>query len=685
MKKVCLAACPQVPLHVAALGVVGLLLAVPCPGHQSNGLSVESGKYRVSLTRLEETASGGKRIHFEVTRKSGETSPFVLENLTQSVQNLHLFGDKLAVFGSVDSSISGGVTIVDLEGLQVLDFLLCYHPEPSSTGRYIVYRKFYPRFAPSEVRSDLVLVYDLARSPQENRLGSDPIPGEFRPDRPEHFGSSEKVGFPIYPLSNSQEQSYRIWVETAEERHHVMGRFLWDWRDEWVLFIDTEGETKESSWVVVVDISEGLENPKVAKLTLDDASFQGITPRTGSSVLAGPDQREGEPKESHSSPTLVSSFQAAEEIQYVRSSGDGVIYHDVDMDGRVLEIDYAASSAHVIGELDLEATSSRMLHLGWLTANGKMLLVFVEPIKEHGVWGRFHLFDPASGTLRKSSLVADVTGEFAITILDRELAYIQYFSRRQGEAERFVLDMARNRVVSDFDFDLRYESLFAVSNDDPALGYLVESQQFPLRTIDLVAHRIVEARIPEDLRTAHDRHAVFVVALEPPHLLATYKGVNRETQELRLLETASLDLVARSGPLPSFSGKYLIETDEQGVEILCVENRVEQGRFVEVGRVRRFRVPAEGTLMEELQGLTYDPESEVVLRTREGTYDTFPRYSFDYVSLLEAGRTVMVQFPNGLPDGMSLREAYEILEGDMAKPGSLPARKLRIEPLQEKP
>ena len=274
-------------LFVAVVsGSLASLVVPPLWGQQASRIEIQSANYRVALKRAEAVESGSKKFHFEILRTTtNKPSSFVLSNLTTQVRKLDIYQDRLVVYGSVESKASC-LTVVDLQRGEELDFLLGYHPQRSSTGRYVIYRKFYPRFSPPEVQSDLILIYDLARNPNENRKGGGSSPVGLRVGSPEHLLASERVGYPIYPLANVRERSYRVWVEKAAQRHLVVGGFLWGQQDERVLFVDRQ-EGKDS--VVVVDLTGGLERPKVAKLPLEEASFQSVAP-PGSSAFAEEDE-----------------------------------------------------------------------------------------------------------------------------------------------------------------------------------------------------------------------------------------------------------------------------------------------------------------------------------------------------------------------------------------------------------
>lgn len=273
-------------LRVALL-VAGLV--VPCAsvirGSASETLA-EDARYRV---RLVSEAPAGAQYHtrtFGIYRKDvGREALVTTTNLIAKVEAVRIVGDRLLVFGSDQFAI--GVAVVHLQRGQELDFIYCYWPELSSTGRYLIYTKFYPRGGMAEERSDLVLVYDLERSPEENRV-DERIRAILRAGRnrahdPEYLAVVEDAGVPVYPPENAAKQSYFVWERIPELRHLVLGgrgsaaRFLWRNQDTEVVFVDRHAE---ENWVVAVDLAGGAHQARSRVAKIDVASIVAFPPGT---------------------------------------------------------------------------------------------------------------------------------------------------------------------------------------------------------------------------------------------------------------------------------------------------------------------------------------------------------------------------------------------------------------------
>jgi len=236
-------------------------------------IEIENDLYKISISekKIISSTTDQFKFVFSIYDKTTKRSYFIeMKNLTTDIQKFNIYKDKIIVFGYVGSNISDSVTIIDLKSNKELDFILCYKPQLSETSRYLGFKKFYPRFSPNEVQSDLVLIYDLEKSPSDNRVDE-----KFKKIRreeiniasPEYTVLSENVGHPIYPSENVESQTYFVWIDSLEERHLITSSFLWLGQDDNILFID---QYKSKKWIVLIDISNGLGNITTIRKTYDD-------------------------------------------------------------------------------------------------------------------------------------------------------------------------------------------------------------------------------------------------------------------------------------------------------------------------------------------------------------------------------------------------------------------------------
>jgi len=176
----------------------------------------------------------------------------------QSVDELILApGNKLCVKGEL---ARGGLilSIVDLNDLSVLDTLWATRElAVSSSSKFLVYLSYSSAFTPSDF-SPVVLLYDLAKTAKENRLGEDV--------------TVENGGRPIFPPENVQVESYSPLL--AEGRIGYTSPFLWSIDDTKIVFFYLFDETRDeprrkTNFLAVVDISDGVENSRVKRKRID--------------------------------------------------------------------------------------------------------------------------------------------------------------------------------------------------------------------------------------------------------------------------------------------------------------------------------------------------------------------------------------------------------------------------------
>lgn len=252
-----------------------IIPAVLCFGVAAEVFEVENLAFKVKLMGVKNHETGSTHYRLNVYDKTTQQESISdIVNVTTDVERIQIVRNQLVVFGYVDN-LASGVTIIDLKKKQQKDFILGYHPQLSTTEKYLIYKKFYPRFSPEEIHSDLLLVYVLDQTPEENRVDDRKGTGEGGKGTDGHGYRlvSEEVGYPIYPEENVAKQRYFVWVPDPEERHLVTSSYLWLDEDNKVVFVDkTGGEV----WLVAVDLSHGLDQAQSKKKLIDIASLIDI-------------------------------------------------------------------------------------------------------------------------------------------------------------------------------------------------------------------------------------------------------------------------------------------------------------------------------------------------------------------------------------------------------------------------
>lgn len=161
------------------------------------------------------------------TRATGkETKVDLPEEMVQVNEIRGVVNSKLAVSGMVNGSGSE-VAIVDLAQAKITDKFLCYNPSIAPDGRFIAFVKFYPAHF-SEGTEDHYMVYDISKSPRENR------PSSVSAD------DWKVVGDCIYPLGTGNEDFDNLRRPMGGE-HESRSTFFWDSKDKFVFADQVEG------------------------------------------------------------------------------------------------------------------------------------------------------------------------------------------------------------------------------------------------------------------------------------------------------------------------------------------------------------------------------------------------------------------------------------------------------------
>lgn len=228
--------------------VMCLMLSFRSLTFSANLQTLDTQKYRVSLLKIDRFGSESGEFKFIFTVKDklrNSEKSIEMHNLTTEITSLVIVDYKLIIFGAIRNT-ADVVTLFDLNTEKQIDSIVCYNVKLSDTKRYLIYEKFYPRFAEEPATSSVIMIYDLQASPDKNKI--DP----------------EYIGIPIFPEENAFKKSAKVWIEQPEKRHAVIppGKYLWFNNDNNVALIDRfDGGT----WVVSVDLSNGKDKVKIKK------------------------------------------------------------------------------------------------------------------------------------------------------------------------------------------------------------------------------------------------------------------------------------------------------------------------------------------------------------------------------------------------------------------------------------
>jgi len=251
---------------------------------RSKSNMTEDDRYQVALSGpgepwFDPDTGGRVRFTFSVTDKvNNRQYPVNLDNMTAKISRIAIYQGKLVIIGEESTLHALISTVIDLGSREEIDEFIGFGSTLSESGRFITYLKFFPpQTSEPEAMSDLVLVYDLADSSDSNRMRGDEA---YKNDR---SGRLIEVGHPVYPEINAGKKHYRVWVREENSRHTVIpSGFFWFDQDRKFAFGDRIGD---ETYVVVVDLSDGLNHPVIHKMGIDLLSLLKPEERKNEAVV----------------------------------------------------------------------------------------------------------------------------------------------------------------------------------------------------------------------------------------------------------------------------------------------------------------------------------------------------------------------------------------------------------------
>lgn len=157
------------PVAVIILAIVAIMTNVRCAVAGEPWL-LDDQHFRVGISGVSELRPGWHRIVLTLhDKRSGADRRLLVDSLMTQANSVSVARDKLIIFGEI-TGIANAAAIMNLESGTQQDFLICYEPQLSSTGRYLAYKQFYPPHGSEEENSDVVVLYDLTEGAAANRL-----------------------------------------------------------------------------------------------------------------------------------------------------------------------------------------------------------------------------------------------------------------------------------------------------------------------------------------------------------------------------------------------------------------------------------------------------------------------------------------------------------------------------------
>jgi hypothetical protein len=225
------------------------------------------------VPQMEEWKQGFTASVTEV--KQGKTFELSADVPLTSIEDYFVSDTRMVAIG--EAGRAAAVVIFDLKTREKIDWFYCYQPQRISKNR-IVYVEWYPGHGAGNPK-DVILLYDLTKSPYSNRLDSAvpmPIPASDK-------ASPVTVGLPIFPESNVLQKSYRNGSDDADSAEYSVAHTFLQVNPKRIVFVGAKGKdySSMSDYLVIVDFLDGIGSLAIQKLEIpkDQLKSPGDNPR----------------------------------------------------------------------------------------------------------------------------------------------------------------------------------------------------------------------------------------------------------------------------------------------------------------------------------------------------------------------------------------------------------------------
>jgi len=242
-----------------------LAAASVLPGTQPPQVAYGDAEWTVEKISLAPISEGIRLLTASVIHAAdGQRSELSEKVSLQEVREAFVWRDRLVLLGMAERA--GVVEIFDLSRRVKLDRFACGGSRRIGEN-WIAYTEFY--FAGAQgpvVPREVLLVYDLSKTPLENRLRREPG-WKTPPPLDDNSANVVEVGTPVFPESNARARSYQIQFETRDAGLYIntgtvallpSGRLVFHCME----MLPAMGyEASPRQYLAVVDLSRGLESP----------------------------------------------------------------------------------------------------------------------------------------------------------------------------------------------------------------------------------------------------------------------------------------------------------------------------------------------------------------------------------------------------------------------------------------
>lgn len=226
-------------------------------------------RWKIANAHIEARTGTVRRLSVSVT-DSRHLTTFTLsaDVVLSNVREHIVYRDKLALLG--DAGSTRAVVVFDLMRREQIDWFYCDASKQVLPGK-LVSATWAPNHAGGLLFDTVLVLYDLAKAPSENRLKRSPNLHFPWPAEAEDREPVINVGVPIYPQANADEASYFATPrEPGEPTLGVDVRTMVALSRQKLVFVASKGVTGQDAidWLEVLDLPRGATKAKSRRIPI---------------------------------------------------------------------------------------------------------------------------------------------------------------------------------------------------------------------------------------------------------------------------------------------------------------------------------------------------------------------------------------------------------------------------------
>ena len=165
---------------------------------------------------------------------------------------------------------------------------------------------------------------------------------------------------------------------------------------------------------------------------------------------------------------FYSSFVGAQSPAVLRDRPENcgpIVYYDIDLSGNLIEVDYVRATERIVRNFTFDGELMPQALGGFCDVAGEYVCLYVKkpPSSISTRFDRwlawFSLWDRSGASTTQTNILFNYAGDWAIVPVDQRKVYVWNSELQDRRNTKLVFDPSINKVVGEFDFELRGTSL----------------------------------------------------------------------------------------------------------------------------------------------------------------------------------------------------------------------------------